>query len=216
MQRAPSERRRSFSERDRTEQRVLARQTKRRRRHYNATTSLVRRQPAPRAYAVRYTAIPHGVWDCASCVVVRRLGHGRLSGLSRRRSRVRVPSLALIRAANLHLAVSSGEGRAKHCPSPSSLPGLVFALSASDFIARAKFLPFAAAMSEYVVVFERAEDGGWGAYLPDLPGVVALGATRDDVSERIHEAVDAYAQEMAALGQPLPEPVAATGTIQAA
>src|ERR671918_787881 len=23
-------------------------------------------------------------------------------------------------------------------------------------------------MSEYVVVFERAEDGGWGAYLPDL------------------------------------------------
>jgi predicted RNase H-like HicB family nuclease len=71
-------------------------------------------------------------------------------------------------------------------------------------------------MSEYVVVFERAEDGGWGAYLPDLPGVVALGSTRDEVSERIHKAVDAYAQEMAALGQPLPDPVAAAGTIQAA
>jgi len=71
-------------------------------------------------------------------------------------------------------------------------------------------------MSEYVVIFERAEDGGWGAYLPDLPGVVALGATRDEVSERINEAVEAYAQEMAALGQHLPEPVAATGTIQAA
>lgn len=71
-------------------------------------------------------------------------------------------------------------------------------------------------MSEYVVIFERAEDGGWGAYLPDLPGVVALGATRDEVTERIREAVDAYAQEMAALGQPLPKPIAATGTIQAA
>jgi predicted RNase H-like HicB family nuclease len=71
-------------------------------------------------------------------------------------------------------------------------------------------------MSEYVVIFERADDGGWGAYLPDLPGVVALGATHDEVSERIQEAVEAYAQEMAALGQPLPEPVAATGTIQAA
>jgi predicted RNase H-like HicB family nuclease len=70
-------------------------------------------------------------------------------------------------------------------------------------------------MSEYVVIFERADDGGWGAYLPDLPGVVALGATHDEVSERIHEAVEAYAQEMAALGQPLPEPVAAAGTIQA-
>ena len=71
-------------------------------------------------------------------------------------------------------------------------------------------------MSEYVVIFERAEDGGWGAYLPDLPGVVALGSTRDEVSDRIHEAVEAYAREMSALGKPLPEPVAVTGTIQAA
>jgi predicted RNase H-like HicB family nuclease len=71
-------------------------------------------------------------------------------------------------------------------------------------------------MSECVVIFERAEDGGWGAYLPDLPGVVALGGTRDEVSERIQEAVEAYAQEMAALGRALPEPVAATGTIRAA
>jgi predicted RNase H-like HicB family nuclease len=70
-------------------------------------------------------------------------------------------------------------------------------------------------MSEYVVVFERAEDGGWGAYLPDLPGVVALGATREEVAARIREAVDAYAQELTALGQRLPEAVAATGTIDA-
>jgi predicted RNase H-like HicB family nuclease len=71
-------------------------------------------------------------------------------------------------------------------------------------------------MSEYVVIFERAEDGGWGAYLPDLPGVVALGTTREEVGERIQEALDAYAEEIASLGQRLPEPVAATGTIRAA
>ena len=71
-------------------------------------------------------------------------------------------------------------------------------------------------MSEYVIIFERDEDGGWGAYLPDLPGVVALGATRQKVSVLIREAVDAYSQEMAALGRRLPDPVAATGTIQAA
>lgn len=71
-------------------------------------------------------------------------------------------------------------------------------------------------MSEYVVIFEQAEDGAWGAYLPDLPGVVALGATREEVSVRIHEAVDAYVREMTELGMPLPEPVAATGTIHAA
>jgi predicted RNase H-like HicB family nuclease len=71
-------------------------------------------------------------------------------------------------------------------------------------------------MSEYVVVFERAEDGGWGAYLPDLPGVVALGSSREEVASRIQEAVDAYAREQAALGRPLPEPIAAAGTVEAA
>lgn len=70
-------------------------------------------------------------------------------------------------------------------------------------------------MSEYVVVFERADDGGWGAYLPDLPGVVALGSSREEVTERIREAVDAYTREIASLGQRLPEPVAVTGTIEA-
>lgn len=28
-------------------------------------------------------------------------------------------------------------------------------------------------MSEYLVIYEQADDGGWGAYLPDLPGVAA-------------------------------------------
>jgi predicted RNase H-like HicB family nuclease len=71
-------------------------------------------------------------------------------------------------------------------------------------------------MSDYVVVFERADDGCWGAYLPDLPGVVALGSSRDEVAARIKEAVEAYAREQAELGRPLPAPVAATGTIEAA
>jgi predicted RNase H-like HicB family nuclease len=26
-------------------------------------------------------------------------------------------------------------------------------------------------MSEYVLIYEQADDGGWGAYVPDLPGV---------------------------------------------
>jgi predicted RNase H-like HicB family nuclease len=71
-------------------------------------------------------------------------------------------------------------------------------------------------MSEYVVIFERAEDGGWGAYLPDLPGVVAIGSTREQVAASIQEALDAYAEEMRGLGQPLPPPVAITGTVAAA
>jgi hypothetical protein len=46
-----------------------------------------------------------------------------------------------------------------------------------------------------------------GRLLADLLGVVALGTTRDEVSHRIHDAVDAYVEEMGALGQRLPEPV---------
>ena len=71
-------------------------------------------------------------------------------------------------------------------------------------------------MSEYVVVFERAEDGGWRAYLPDLPGVVALGATREEVALPHPRGGRRVRPEMLASGQPLPEPVAATGTIEAA
>ncbi len=33
-------------------------------------------------------------------------------------------------------------------------------------------------VSEYIVIYEQAEDGGWGAYLPDLPGVVARRLSR--------------------------------------
>ena len=71
-------------------------------------------------------------------------------------------------------------------------------------------------MSRYVVVYERAEEGGWGAYLPDVPGVVALGATRHEVTGGIREALDAYARELAALGDALPEPTAVVDTIDAA
>jgi predicted RNase H-like HicB family nuclease len=71
-------------------------------------------------------------------------------------------------------------------------------------------------MSKYVVVYERAEEGGWGAYLPDVPGVVALGATRAEVISGIREALDTYTGELAELGEPLPEPVAVADTIEAA
>lgn len=61
-------------------------------------------------------------------------------------------------------------------------------------------------MSEYVVIYEQAEDGAWGAYIPDLPGVVALGATREEATDRIHEALDAYTVDLHERFQSLPAP----------
>ncbi len=68
-------------------------------------------------------------------------------------------------------------------------------------------------MSEYVVIYEQAEDGGWGAYLPDLPGVVALGDTRSEVSERIQEALSAFSEELGRRGESLPAPHHAAGIV---
>ena len=70
-------------------------------------------------------------------------------------------------------------------------------------------------MSEYVVINAQAEDGGWGAYIPDLPGVVALGSTRPEVAERIQEALSAYADDLHQRGMPLPVPHHAAGTVAA-
>lgn len=70
-------------------------------------------------------------------------------------------------------------------------------------------------MSEYVVIYEQAEDGGWGAYLPDLPGVVALGDSRDEAAERIKEALAAYAEDLQERGEHLPAPHHAVGTVAA-
>ncbi len=70
-------------------------------------------------------------------------------------------------------------------------------------------------MSEYVVIYEEAEDGGWGAYIPDLPGVVALAGTRGEVAERIREALAAYAEDLRDRGESMPAPHHAADTIAA-
>ena len=67
-------------------------------------------------------------------------------------------------------------------------------------------------MKEYVVIYEQGEDGGWGAYLPDLPGVIALGTSREEVAVRMDEALSAYAEDLRDRGIELPEPVHLAGT----
>jgi predicted RNase H-like HicB family nuclease len=65
-------------------------------------------------------------------------------------------------------------------------------------------------MAEYVVVIEHDNDT-WGAYVPDLPGCVAVGPTRDEVERLIAEAIPAHIDSLRRHGDPVPSP-AATGT----
>lgn len=65
------------------------------------------------------------------------------------------------------------------------------------------------------MIYEQAEDGDWGAYLPDLPGVVALGGSREEVAERIKEALAAYVDDLEQRGESLPAPHHVADTIPA-
>ena len=70
-------------------------------------------------------------------------------------------------------------------------------------------------MSEYIVIYEQAESGAWGAYLPDAPDLVTLGESRAEIADGIKEALDANALDLRERGLPLPEPHHSSGTIAA-
>lgn len=59
-------------------------------------------------------------------------------------------------------------------------------------------------MHRFLVVIERVEDN-YSAYLPDLPGWVAAGDTREEVEQNIHEAIQMHVQGMAEDGESIPE-----------
>ena len=61
-------------------------------------------------------------------------------------------------------------------------------------------------MTRYMVVVERGESS-WGAHVPDLPGCVAVGETRDQVMSLIKEGVALHIDGLKQEGLPVPKPV---------
>lgn len=57
----------------------------------------------------------------------------------------------------------------------------------------------------YMVVIERVETS-WGACLPDLPGCIAVGETRQEVVQLIREAMDLHTEGLKKDGLPVPAP----------
>jgi predicted RNase H-like HicB family nuclease len=70
-------------------------------------------------------------------------------------------------------------------------------------------------MKAYLVIYEQAEDGAWGAHSPDVDGVFALGATRDEVESRMAEALAAHVAYLRERGQPVPDPHTDAGRVAA-
>jgi predicted RNase H-like HicB family nuclease len=58
---------------------------------------------------------------------------------------------------------------------------------------------------QYLVVIERGQNS-FGAYVPDLPGCVAAGETREEVATLIQEAIELHIEDLRAQGQQVPSP----------
>jgi antitoxin HicB len=68
----------------------------------------------------------------------------------------------------------------------------------------------------YVYVIERAADGSYSAYVPDLPGCTTCGDTVEEVKQNIGEAVSLYVESLKEHGEPVPPPNSSTDTVEAA
>jgi predicted RNase H-like HicB family nuclease len=66
---------------------------------------------------------------------------------------------------------------------------------------------------KYAVVFEQSARN-WAAYVPDLPGCVATGRTRDEAHRRIRSAIALHVQALRDQGEPVPEPTSGVEVVE--
>ncbi len=60
-------------------------------------------------------------------------------------------------------------------------------------------------MSRYLVIIEESTTG-FSAFLPDLPGCIATGSTREEVEILMREGVEFHLEGLRESGDPVPPP----------
>ena len=68
---------------------------------------------------------------------------------------------------------------------------------------------------KYAVIIERGARG-FGAYVPDLPGVISVGDSEQEVTAGIQEAIALHLEGLRDAGEPIPEPRSSVTMIDAA
>jgi predicted RNase H-like HicB family nuclease len=58
---------------------------------------------------------------------------------------------------------------------------------------------------KYLVVVEHGKEG-WGAHVPDLPGCIAVGRTREEALRLIREGIAFHLQALHEAGEVIPAP----------
>ena len=64
----------------------------------------------------------------------------------------------------------------------------------------------------YAVVYEKSATS-WSAYVPDLPGVVTTGRTKEKAKELIREAIEFHLEGLREDKPPIPEPAASAEVV---
>jgi predicted RNase H-like HicB family nuclease len=67
---------------------------------------------------------------------------------------------------------------------------------------------------KYAVIFEKG-DTSYGAYVPDLPGCVAVGESLEEVKRLIREAIAFHIEGLREEGLPIPEPTTLAEYVEA-
>jgi predicted RNase H-like HicB family nuclease len=67
-------------------------------------------------------------------------------------------------------------------------------------------------MTQYVVVYEKSETG-WSAYVPDLPGVITTGRTKEETQHLIREAIEFHLEGLREDNLPVPTPTASAEVV---
>lgn len=65
----------------------------------------------------------------------------------------------------------------------------------------------------YTVIYEKGPTS-WGAYVPDLPGVISVGDSREEVEGLIHEAIEFHLEGMREEGHCAPSPSSFAGVVE--
>ncbi len=58
---------------------------------------------------------------------------------------------------------------------------------------------------KYMVVIEKGE-ASYGAHVPDLPGCIAVGQSREEVLKLVREAIEFHIEGLREAGEPVPMP----------
>ena len=68
---------------------------------------------------------------------------------------------------------------------------------------------------KFTVVIEKSPDN-YAAYVPDLPGCVVTGRTREETLAEIREAIELHLESLCKHGEPAPRPQATADTVEVA